>query len=321
MTEPANATASPSESGNPPDRPPTVALITVTYNAARYIGRFLDDVASLSYPRLHVIVVDCASRDGSADLVEQRCPTATVICLSENLGFTGGNNLAIEAARALQADYVLFINPDTQLRPDLVEQLVARAAPRRLVVPRVELQSAPGHLDDTAGDFDWSRGVWRDWVLGRTDAAALRREGEVGMASLCCLLAPLAIFRHAGMLDERLFMYYEDFDWVARAQSAGYQVWYVPEPLVWHQRAAASGGGDNPFKVYYATRNRVLVLRRYQSSSRFMWFSAWFLLSRLVRLAGYLRGGRPDLARALASGVRDAFLGRTGRRWRPPTST
>ncbi len=295
-----------------------VGVVTVNYNGGAFLGEFLRSLRRVRYPDLTLTVVDNASQDGSERQVEALWPEAVLIRGRENTGFTGGNNRAVERALADGARYILFLNNDTLVMPDLVETLVARMDGRTLAAPRVELFESGGLLDDTAGVFDWRRGVWRDWIYGRPAPPWLRHETDVPMASLCALLVPARVFHHAGMLDERLFMYYEDFDWVARARSAGYRVRYVPQTVVYHRKSASSGGGDSPFKVYYATRNRVAVMRRHTSAATFTRFTWWFAAGRLVRAGQYAARGRTDLARALLAGWCDAYRGRMGRTFPPP---
>jgi GT2 family glycosyltransferase len=297
---------------------PAVAVVTVNYNGGAFLGECLRSLRAVSYPARHLIVVDCASRDGSDALVERLWPEATLIRSAENLGFCGGANRAVREALARGFPLVLFLNPDTVVEPGFLTALAARADGRTLVAPRVELYGSGGLMDDTVGEFDWRRGVWRDWVYGRPCPPALAREREVPMASLCCLLVPAAVFRHAGLLDERLFMYYEDFDFVARARSAGYRVVYVPEARIYHRKSAAGGGVDSPFKLYYATRNRVVVVRRHNTRARFAWFSVDFAVTRLLRAGRYAARGRRDLAAALLRGWLDAYRGRMGRTFPPP---
>lgn len=311
-TRPAPGPCVPSAAAAPP-----VAVITVNYNSSAFIGDFLRSLRRVSYPNLHLIAVDCASRDGSDGVIERMWPEATLIRSPENLGFTGGNNRAIREALARGFPYVLFLNNDTVLDPGVLDALMARADQSTLVVPRVELWGADGLMDDTVGDFDWQRGVWRGWLHGRPCPPEWQREREAPMASLCCLLAPARLFRHAGMLDERLFMYYEDFDFVRRARSAGYRVWYVPEARVQHRKSASSGG-DSPFKRYYATRNRVALMRRYSTPGRFLLFSVDFALTRLARAAQLICTGRHRLAAAMLRGWADAYRGRMGRTFPPP---
>lgn len=298
-------------------RPP-VAIVTVNYNGGRFIDEFLRAVAALDYPTVRLVVVDCASRDGSPDLIARLAPWAVLIRCVDNLGFTGGTNLGVRWALARGFPYVLFLNNDTVFPSDLVSALIARAGPRTLVVPRVLLYGTSGLMDDTVGEFDLRRGVWRNWVFGRPCPPELSHEREVAMASLSCLLAPASVFRHAGLLDERLFMYYEDFDFLLRARSAGYRIWYVPTATVSHRKSASSGGGETPFKLYYATRNRVAFLRRHASRAGFLRFTLDFTLTRLLRAAQYVGAGRADLAAAMLRGWLDAYRGRMGRTFPPP---
>lgn len=301
-----------------PATEPRVVAITVNYNGGAFLGAFLDSFRALRYPNLGLVVVDNASTDGSADRVSEAMPEATLFRSPRNSGFTGGNNLAIRAALAQGADYVLFLNNDTRLDPALVEELVAEAGPRTIVAPRVYLEGAPELLDDTAGDFSWLRGAWRHWTYGKPPPPALRRPGPVAMASLCCLLVPAAVFHEAGLLDERMFMYYEDFDFVRRALRAGFRLRQTPAARLWHRRSASSGGGETPFKLYYATRNRLYLLRRYQPAPLFAAVCLYIVAGRLVRAAQFTRAGRPELARALLMGLLDFFRGRMGRTMLPP---
>lgn len=299
------------------DPSPFVAVITVNYNSCAYIAPFLRSLRRVVYPTFRLIVVDCASKDGSDRIIEELWPTVILLRSAENLGFTGGNNRAIQRAMDEGCSHVVFLNADTEVEPRFLEVLLGRAGPRTLVVPRVELLGSGGLMDDTVGEFDWRRGVWRSWVYGKPCPPEFQVEREAPMASLCCLLAPVSVFRHAGLLDERLFMYYEDFDFLRRAQAAGYRIRYVPETLVYHRKSAASGG-DSPFKAYYATRNRVAVMRRHSTRGRFLLFSLDFTVTRLMRAGQYAARGRTDIAGAMLCGWRDAYLGRMGKTFPAP---
>jgi GT2 family glycosyltransferase len=294
-----------------------VVAVTVNYNGAAFLSRFLESFHKLTYPNLALVVVDNASHDGSWQMVNQVLPDATLIRSPLNTGFTGGNNVAVREALAQGADYVLFLNNDTRLEPDLVNALVAEAGPRRMVAPHVYLEGSDGRLDDTIGRFSWLRGAWQNWTFNRRPPAYLRWPGPVPMASLAALLIPAAVFREVGYLNERMFMYYEDFDFVRRAQQAGFDLWQTPAARLWHRRSASSGGGETSFKYYYATRNRLYMLRCHQPLPLFVPVCAFLTITRLIRAAQYRFDGRPDLARAILAGLRDFYRGRMGKTWRP----
>jgi len=293
-----------------------VGIITVNYNGGPFIAPFATSLARITYPRYRLIVVDNASSDGSAEELLRLCPGAVLLRNRENLGIAGGNNRGIAYCLEEGFDYILFINNDTEVAPDFLDRLVEVADAHTLVVPRVYLRDRPDRLDDTAGDFDWWRGVWRPWPYGKPPP-----QGEdvhpVGMASLCCLLAPSGLFREVGLMDEAFFMYYEDFDFVARALGRGYRLLLNPRAVIYHRKAASSGLASS-FKLYYATRNRPYFLRRHSPRLRFLLFLAYFLVTRALYALTYLLRGRPDLLRAMAAGLGDFWRGRMGRTWEPP---
>jgi len=298
-------------------RTPRVIAVVVNYNGGAFLGAFLESFRALAYANAGLVVVDNASADESWRLVPGVAPDATLLRSPTNAGFTGGANHGVREASRRGADYVLFLNGDTRLDAGLIEALLAQAGPRTMVAPRVLLEGSDDLLDDTVGEFSWLRGAWRDWTYGKPAPPSLRRPGPVGMASLTALLVPAAVFSEIGLLEERLFMYYEDFDFVLRARRAGFALRHAPDARLWHRRSASSGGGETAFKYYYATRNRLWLLRRHQPPVLFAGFCVYFVATRLVRAAQLARRGRGDLARAILAGTRDFFRGRMGKTWEP----
>ena len=295
-----------------------VAILTVNYNGAAFIDRFIASLSRLEAQDWRLIVVDCRSTDGSADRIGALMPGATLIRLPENRGITGGHNRGIRAALACGVEHVLFLNPDTEADPRLLDELLKFASARRLVAPCVLLARQRTLMDDTVGDFDWRRGVWRGQRYGRPRPAGFDPPRRAAMASLTCLLVPAAALRALGgvdgpWMDERYFMYYDDFDFVRRLRTLGYELIYAPQALVYHRKSAAGGGVDSPFKHYYATRNRLLLMRSASSVPFFCGFFLYFLSGRAVRAAQTLGRGRPGVAWAILRGVVDFLAGRSGR--------
>jgi len=257
--------------------------------------------------------VDNASDDGSPEEIRWLFPQVVLMRNGENLGITGGHNVGIRYCLEQGFDYVLFLNNDTVVNQEFLDRLVESADERTMVAPKTYLHGQPGLLDDTVGDFDWWRGVWRGWLYGKPEPAGFERPRKVNMASLCCLLVPTAVFRNVGLMDERFFMYYDDFDFVARARAAGYRLRLNPAAVIHHRKAASSGGVESPFKVYYASRNRLYLMRKHSSRLRFGLFLAYFLATRVSYLVSYLAKGQGRQLRAMLMGIGDFFRGRLGR--------
>ena len=294
---------------------PSVGIITVNYNSAAFIGEFLESLGRLDYPNAHLVVVDAASHDGSADEIARRCPRADVLRCQENVGSARGNNLGAAYCRERGFDYILFLNNDTTHEPSFLHTLVEWADARTMAVPRI-LYAADHRLISThAGGFDWTLGLFRNTYHGQPDGPETRRPRDLETASFCCLLMPTAAFDEAGALDERFFMYYEETDFLRRALARGYRLLYVPESVIYHQESASSGGGwMTPFKLYYATRNRLYLVRKNTTSRpRYAWFTLYFWATRLPYVARYAITGRWRLLRAMALGMLHYYRGRMGR--------
>lgn len=294
---------------------PSVGIVAVNYNSAAFIAEFAESLRGVRYPNFRLIVVDSASSDGSAEELLRQVPEAVLLPSDENLGTAGGNNRGIAYCLDHGFDYVLLLNNDTTLTEDFLERLVASADDRTLVVPKILYYYDRRLISTHAGDFDWRRGLFRRTFHGRPDSPAANSPRELETASFCCALVPAAAFRELGLLDERFFMYYEETDWLRQARDRGYRLLYRPEAVVYHRESASSGGGwTTPFKLYYATRNRIYLMRKHSSSpGAYAVFMAYFLAGRLVYLVLHLLRGRRRLARAMIRGVLDYHRGRMGR--------
>ena len=105
-----------------------VSIITINYNGLKDTCELLDTLP-LEDDSIEVIVVDNASKEDEASAIEQQYPQVKVIRSKENLGFAGGNNLGIKAAKG---KYLFFINNDTILRHQTsdIRHLTSRSVPQ-----------------------------------------------------------------------------------------------------------------------------------------------------------------------------------------------
>ncbi len=296
-------------------RQPSVGIVVVNYDGGAFVRPFAESLAAVDYPSRHVIIVDNASSDGSDAALQQLLPEAVLLHAPENLGTAGGNNLGIRYCLDQGFDRILILNNDTVFASDFLSKLVAFANERTIAVPKILYYDDPRLISTHAGGFDWHFGLFRNTFHGKPDGPATNRTRDLQTASFCCALVPSSAFREAGLLDERFFMYYEETDWLRHALAAGFRLRYDPDAVVYHMESASSGGGwMTPFKHYYATRNRLYLVRK-NSSSR-LWFAAfivYFLSTRLAYLVRYALRRDRRMAKAFGLGVLDYYRGRMGR--------
>lgn len=289
-----------------------IAVITVLYRSAAHLPAFVESLRLQRGVEWALTAVDCDSPDDSAESLRRLLPEATIIEAGDNLGIAGGNNLGIRRALDQGFERLLLTNNDLRFGEGFLASLMDLSEEWTSVAPAVFLEGSE-LLDDTAGTFDWQRAVWSPSLYGKPAPPSFERAAEVNMASLTCLLVPAEAVRRAGTMDERFWMYYEDFDFVRRLQIAGCRLVRQPAARAWHRKSASSGGVDNPFIVYYATRNRLLLMRLNTPLPRFLAFLGWFLATRAVRGVEYAWRGQTRHLRALALGVFDFLRGRFGR--------
>ena len=229
---------------------PAVAVCIVTHDSAADLPDCLQAVAAQSHRPLEIVVVDCASQDGSMEAARAHAPAGIpfqAVALGENLGFAGGMNAAFARTRA---PFVLTLNADARPAPDYVSRLLSRALAHpdlrvgavagRLVRPaadgRPRLLDACGmrltrtwrHLDRGSGEVD--RGQWSspERVFGATGAASLFRREALDDAAV-----------EGEIFDARFHTFREDAELCFRLRERGWEVLYEPAAVAEHRRSTA----------------------------------------------------------------------------------
>jgi len=258
---------------------PTVAAVVVSWNSSEDIAACLDSLIRQSHPVSSIVVVDNASTDGTAGLIEDNYPDVTVIRRDANEGFARGNNIGISAT---DSEWVLTLNPDARLEEDFLAVLIAFAATRpqagsltgKLLREGRFIQGKPV-FDSTGIEIYASRRV-KDRDAGLMDDGS--REHAEQVFGAC---AAAALYRRK-MLDdvspdgeifaESFFSYYEDADLAWRARRRGWEAWYVPTATGWHRRGGSPTGSR--FSRYLTHRNRLWLIARNEPLCRSLKYPA-----------------------------------------------
>jgi GT2 family glycosyltransferase len=295
----------------------TLAIIIVSWNVRDLLRRCLRATeASLADSGIAyaIIVVDNASSDGTPDMLRAEFPRVKLLQPGRNLGFAGGNNLALRALgfsaqqQSLESgtdglpQFVLLLNPDTEpidaALPRLLDYLAAHpeivAVGPQLRYPDDSVQSSrrrfPAQLtffwESTPLERFWSANPWarRYHCADQSDAQIQTVDWLVGAA----LLVRGAAIARAGLLDEQFFMYSEELEWQYRLQQPGKErtrhssasIVYLPDAVVIHHE------GKSSEQVLTA---RHLNFQRSKLRLAYLWFGPFFALAlRLFLLLCYL---------------------------------
>jgi GT2 family glycosyltransferase len=256
-----------------------IAVIIISYNTRDLLRNALRSVYSAQRPpdcALTVVVVDNASHDGSAEMVASNFPQATLFASTTNLGFTGGNNLALHAlglrvspppaaahlattARSVPPNYVLLLNSDAEIAANTLMEMVdhMERMPRagmcgaHLRYGNGSFQHGAFHfptLAQVALDFFPLIGVpgahrLRDSRLNGRYPAALWQNGfpfPVDFVLGAAMFVRAAAINDVGGLDDGYFMYCEEMDWALRMHEAGWSVYAIPSAHVTHHEGQST---------------------------------------------------------------------------------
>jgi GT2 family glycosyltransferase len=229
-----------------------LSIIFVNWNSIEYLRQC---VASIyEYTRtveLELIVVDNASPDGDADILQQQFKDLKLIKSPVNIGFGRANNLGF---RHSTGEHILFLNPDTRLVNPAIDILLTQSEALadagivgcRLLNSDLSVQSSciqtfPTILNQ-ALDADLLRQRWPHSRLWGTSplVSDCGTPAKVEVISGACMMIRRDVFERIGMFSEEYFMYAEDLDLCRKAVRAGYNNYYIGDATIVHHGGKSS---------------------------------------------------------------------------------
>lgn len=304
-----------------------LSIIIVNWNVRDLLRECLQSIeAGRDGLSLEIIVVDSASSDDSAAMIQSEFPSVRLIACTENVGFPRGNNIGLREARG---DYLLLLNPDTVVLGDALEVLVSYlqanpdvgAVGPQLLNPDGSVQSSRRRFPTAATGFfesTWLEGL-APGVLRRYYALDLPDDttADVDWLTGACIMVPRSTWEAIGGMDEGYFMYSEELDWCRRIKESGRRVVYYPAAQVIHHVGKSS---EQAVTVRHINFNRAKLRYfrkyhgRYLAAALRVFLLAGYAWQMMLEALKGLLGSKPTLRRqrirayseVLKSGLRPA---------------
>ena len=220
-------------------RSPRVDVIIITFNGIKHIERCLRALELTTYPNYRVVLVDNGSSDGSAEFVADHFPACQIIRTGKNLGFAGGNNVALRGSLQSKTDFVVLLNDDAYVQDP---EWLTKAVDAALADPSVGMVG-----------FDVIQGRGVDDSLGSPRTRNSVQSRPISRIDGCSLFIRTGLLEAVGLLDEKYFMYAEEDDLELRAGAAGYSLVEI-NSVIYH--IGGSTSKRYPTKMsYYQSRN------------------------------------------------------------------
>lgn len=300
------------------DRPAWQAVV-LNWNGRDDTLACLASLAAVPRGDLGVICVDNGSVDGSVAAVRERFPQVELIEAGANLGYAGGNNLGLERALAAGAEWVMLVNNDATVAPDVIDGFERAAAQR----PGAGILAGKVYFADRP-DTIWFAGQrvttligysGRPRGYGRPDGPRYAGVVDTDRAVGALMAVSRAALETAGLFDDDLFAYVEDVDLALRVRRAGFEIAVAPAARAWHRVSASTGGeAASTHTLYYGVRNTITVLERRRPLGR---WGDWLRRAAIVAtyaLHAAIHADRRAALAAVRDGFADARRGRLGER-------
>jgi hypothetical protein len=230
-----------------------LSIVIVNWNTKDYLQACLTSIQACPPSKKHeVIVVDNASTDGSAKMVKSEFPEVTLMAGKKNVGYAKGNNKAIKKA---DGDYILLLNPDTEVSPGAIDSLLAfaRSHPDAAAVG-CRLISPDGSIQRSCRSFPDPKGVLFEWLKLSSLFSRSRYFGsyrmtyfhydcdmEVDQPMGSCLLLNRQAIKDVGYFDEDFPIFFNEVDWCYRAKQRNWRIYFTPDAEVMHFGGASTG--------------------------------------------------------------------------------
>ncbi|MDZ4722041.1 MAG: glycosyltransferase family 2 protein [Roseiflexaceae bacterium] len=241
--------------------PSRMSIVIPTWNGLQHLPTCLAAIMPQLPADAEVILVDNGSTDGTSAWVHQHAPTLRVLRMRQNLGFAGGVNAGMRAAR--RGDDILLINDDAFAEPGFIAalQAAARAAPHAGAIAGVLTFAHRPQIVAAAGIRARRDGVALDLWTGQSVAELPDSIQPIMGASGGAALLRRAMIDDIGLLEGRFFNYLEDVDLAWRALLRGWETIIAPQARARHVYSATAGQGS-PFKQRLLGRNRIAAIVR-----------------------------------------------------------
>jgi len=296
----------------------TIGIIILNYNGIKDTLSCLESVAKIKHDKfnLNLYIVDYSHDKNEAKTIKRKYLSVNLINQSGNLGFAKANNIGINKALQEGADYILLLNNDTLVDLEFLSLLfnyceenpkVGAISSKIYFAKGCEFHKDRYQEKDLGkviwyigGKIDWNNMYCTHIGVDEVDHGQFERDKETDFISGCCTLIRKETLDQTGLLNEKLFMYWEDTDWSLRAIKLGWDLRIYPKAYIWHKNAGSSSSGSN-LQDYFLTRNRLWMGMKYATLRT----KLALIRQSLIQLASGRKWEK--------IGVKDFWLGKMGK--------
>lgn len=284
---------------------PRVMALVLNYNGLEVTLKTLESLCALDYSEIDLVVVDNGSTDGSWQAVAERFPTVEQIKVPDNRGISHGMNFGLRHGVRGGYDYVLVLNNDIEVAPDMVGEMVnvAETSPTiGAVGPKAFYYWDRDRLWSAGGLIRFKESVTRERGDGELDQGQYDRDEEVPYVNGCAMLVRRQALIDTGLWDSTFYLGVEDADWCMRMKQQGYTCWYAHRAVLWHM-ISQSTGVYKPGRTFHTGRSTALFVRKFAGPLQWLTFCLFTLVALPLAWLRELPKGNAQAAVSKLKGI------------------
>ncbi len=293
---------------------PKVSIITINYNGLEDTIECLESLKKIIYPNYEVFVVDNASKNREGNELKKRFGKyINLIQSDKNLGFSGGNNLAIrEVIKEGKSKYICLLNNDTIVDKFFLKYLVTKIkVDKRIcgVTPEI-LKYYDKTIIDGIGISYYKCGL--SFGINNNKIKHSKVNDKIFAAGAACVLhsvdALKSICIGTEYFDEDFFLYGEDLDLGFRMLLKGYYPSYEKKSIVFHKGSKSVNKKGASFKYYYLSRNLLFVILKNYPISLLIKYLIPIIIAQIITVLFYMTRGEFKLIWNIYKGFFSKFF-------------
>ncbi|MDY6805825.1 MAG: glycosyltransferase [Cyanobacteriota bacterium] len=249
-----------------------VAIIILNYKSVEDTVNLVKSLEKSSYRHFQIIIVDNKSPNLNFQELAILFQKYAVIQTPKNLGYAGGNNVAIQYVKDMGVDFIWILNPDTAVKSDTLEKLILATE----TSTEIDIYGSVicwTHRPETVwfggGKVKITETQFQTYHMydGQNKSVIPDRIYEVDYVTGASIFCRSSLFEEVGLIPEKYFLYFEETDWCLRARERGKKIAVVPSSQLYHSKKSQAGVLPTKAYFYYYIRAAVLFMLKYVTES------------------------------------------------------
>ena len=242
---------------------PSVAIILINYNSSTDTIECIDSLHKCLYSNYKIFVVDNNSCTEEKLLLKEIENKAKVFYLDSNIGFAGGNNIAIREAIKEKFNYIMLLNNDTVVEKHFLNYMIETAQSEKqigVVGGKILYYDSMDYIWYNGGEINKFKGNVKHYFNNLRDNKTQTEFIECDFITGCLQLIKTEVIQRVGLLDEDYFLYYEDADYCSKVTINGWKLIVDSRAKIYHKVSRSTGENSENY-LYYFSRNRLMFIR------------------------------------------------------------